>query len=88
MMEMREGKLSVGNSFVCEQLSRRQKAGKLECSKNIKQVAAFSKNCLLLLPNRPSWLYGYSGVTSSIMLILNLKARLQHEYKDLGPFSR
>ena len=36
VMEMRECKLFLGNVSVCDQLSGKEKAGKLECSKNIR----------------------------------------------------
>ena len=49
MMEMRECKLFFGNLSVCEQLSRREKAGKLECSKNIKSGCVFKDVRVLLL---------------------------------------
>ena len=37
MMKMRECKQFIGNLSVCEQFSRREKAGKLEGSKNIQK---------------------------------------------------
>ena len=41
MMEIRECRVFSGNSFVCEQLSGREKAGKSAYSKNIKKKLHF-----------------------------------------------
>ena len=49
MMEVRECKQFLGNLSVCEQLSGREKAGKLECSKNIKSNCVFKDVRVLLL---------------------------------------
>ena len=48
-MEMRECKLFLGNLSICEQLSGREKPGKLECSKNIKNSCVFKDFRVLLL---------------------------------------
>ena len=55
MMEMRERKLFLWNLSVFEHLSGREKAGKLECSKNIESSCVFKDVCVLLLkePNTP-----------------------------------
>ena len=47
MMEMRECKLFLENLSVCEQLSRRERAGKLGCSKNIKKLLRFQRRLRL-----------------------------------------
>ena len=43
MMEVGELKLFLRNLSVCEQLSGREKAGKLECSKKIKEKQRFQR---------------------------------------------
>ena len=53
MVEIRECKLFLGNLFAYEQLSRREKAGKLECSKIIERYLRFqSCPCLSLIKNK------------------------------------
>ena len=46
---MRECELFLGNLFVCEQLSGRERAGKLECSKTGKSSCVFKDVRVLLL---------------------------------------
>ena len=46
---MRECELFLGNLFVCEQLSGRERAGKLECSKTGKSSCVFKGVRVLLL---------------------------------------
>ena len=46
---MRECELFLGNLFVCEQLSGRERAGKLECSKTGKSSCVFKDVRALLL---------------------------------------
>ena len=53
MMEMRESKLFLGNLSVSEQLSGKEKAGKLESSKNIQSSSVF-KDVRVLLPKEPT----------------------------------
>ena len=56
MMEMRECKLFLGNLSVCEQLSRREKAGKLEL---------YKKDFRILQPREPIICKGHVEVGTS-----------------------
>ena len=73
MMEMLECKAFLGNLSVCEQLSGREKAGKLECSKNIQKLLRF-KDVRVLQLKQPiyetrTWGWGQSIDYSAIVRI-------------------
>ena len=68
MIEMRECELFLGNLSVCEQLSGREKTGKLGCSKNYAKTQKSScvfKDVRVLLLKQPSDLNTLSLVLSS-----------------------